>query len=241
MSRNFTGSSLIRLLRDAGALDADDAAAPPDFAQVLGLWLNAFDAVALHAALQSMPTLAAAAPQPLAASVALVADGERLRATLAAAIDGAAGAAGAPAPGKWALPQTASEAAAVEAAAAADYATHYKRHLDLQRQMELRIAPFRAHVRQHLRSRSQALAQLAALDEVLEQTLGAREQRLLASVPVFLERRFDALRRSGEAALGAFDAEWRAVLRAELDHRLQPVLGLMDALGAAPGPMQVTT
>ena len=77
---------------------------------------------------------------------------------------------------------------------------------------------------------------------ILPETL----QKLLATAPLLLERRFEAMRTKAEhdaalttpdaqphAWLQHFDREWQAHLLAELDLRLQPVLGLVEALGQA--------
>jgi hypothetical protein len=133
--------------------------------------------------------------------------------------------------------------------AAPDYGAFHKRYLDQQRQMELRIGPFRAHVREVMARASARLQQLAALDAVLEQTLGPREQRLMGSVPVFLERRFELLRQAQPAAvpqgasrwLAQFENEFQQVLLAELNSRLQPVVGMMEAFSRALEPMLTTS
>ena len=78
---------------------------------------------------------------------------------------------------------------------------------------------------------------------------GTREQQLMGTVPVVLERRFEQLRTAhalGRAAaqqpddpaawrqpcgwLHRFGQELEAALLAELEVRLQPVTGLMEAL-----------
>src|SRR5690606_28745184 len=71
----------------------------------------------------------------------------------------------------------------------ADYAAHGPRYLDLQKQMETRLLALRMQVRHALAQGSPGLQQLAALDAVMEQMLGIREQRLWASLPGHLERR----------------------------------------------------
>ena len=74
----------------------------------------------------------------------------------------------------------------------------------------------------------------------MDQTLGVREQRLLSSVPVFLERRFEHLRkaqtqddpllwRQPGGWLHTFNQEVQDALLAELEVRLQPALGLIEA------------
>jgi hypothetical protein len=103
-------------------------------------------------------------------------------------------------------------------------------------------------VRQVLSQASPRLRQLAALDAVLEQALTRREQMHLPAVTTLMQRRFDALRREhrqaavaavpednegapqAEAWRDTFRKEWTQVLLAELDLRLDPVAGLIDAL-----------
>jgi hypothetical protein len=115
-----------------------------------------------------------------------------------------------------------------------------QRHLELQRQMEQMIQPLREHVQQALSRVSPRLRQLAALDAVMAQALVAREQAVMPTVATLLERRFaqlraqaneDAATEAAGAWLEDFAGEWRQALLAELDLRLQPVLGLIEALG----------
>jgi hypothetical protein len=95
---------------------------------------------------------------------------------------------------------------------------------------------------------SPALRQLVALDAVMEQMLGAREQKLWTSVPVYLERRLEHWRqhhqqtvatqageddpirwRQAGGWIAAFQRDMRDMMLAELHQRLQPILGLMEA------------
>ena len=90
----------------------------------------------------------------------------------------------------------------------------------------------------------------AALDAVLEQALATRERNLLATLPLLLAKRFGHLYKAHQEALGdrlALDdpemwmrpggwlamycRDMQAVLLAELEVRLQPVAGLIEALG----------
>ena len=65
--------------------------------------------------------------------------------------------------------------------------------------MDTRLLALRAQVRHAIAKGRPALRQLAALDAVMEQMLGAREQRLWASLPSHLERRLaHRHRRTGE-------------------------------------------
>lgn len=212
LRRPLHRSALVRQL--AGYLPAPPDAARQDLAERLGGWLDVRDAIALHAAHQALPTLAPrrAATRPAVAD--LHAALQRLRATLRQGI------AAAPA-----LPIEPQDSA---------FAPHHQRCLDHQRRMEAAIEPFRAHVRQSLAAASPRLARLAALDATLDQLLGGREQRLLSGVPAFLKARFEQLRQSHPDTWPApFEQELQQALVAELDLRLQPVTGLIEALAEA--------
>lgn len=214
-----------------------DAEAPrQDIAQRLGQWVGAFDAMALHAAHQSVKAIDAAKARAKAGpAVAVDAQLQQVRAVLAQAItakkDGA-GAGGKRPRHLHAQPEPAPKA---EVVTEADYAPYRQRHAELQRNMELMIAPLREHVREALAQASPPLRQLAALDTVWEQLLAVREQRLLATVPKLMEKRFKQLRqahRQDEDPLawqGAFGQEWQQVVLAELGVRLAPVVGLVQA------------
>lgn len=209
-------SALVRQL--VGYLPAPPDAPRQDLAERLGQWLNVHDAIALHAAHQPLPAaLPALAPrgavtQPRAAD--LLAALQRLRATLQQGI-------------------AAPPALAVEPQDSA-FAPHHQRCLDQQRRMETAIEPFRAHVRHTLAATSPRLARLAALDATLERLLGGREQRLLSGVPAFLKARFEQLRQTRpDDWPEPFEQELQLALVAELDLRLQPVTGLIEALAQA--------
>ena len=217
MRSDFGSSTLVRLLGEWAPVDAQ--ASGMDFAERLGLWLNAFDAIGLQAAHQSIRAIRSAAPgTPLDArsrrGQTVDEDFQQVRSTLAHAI--------------------ARDLAPLEGAAQTEktsYAPYRQRHLELQRQMEQMITPLRDHVRQALLPVSAPLRQLAALDAVLEQMLATREQTLLPAVTALLERRFVQLRdANSEDWLQTFENDWRQALRAELDLRLEPVAGLIEAL-----------
>ena len=201
-----------------------------DVAERLSLWLDAFDAIKLHAAQQPIKTTAAEERPPDARPAmtrAVEAEFHRVRTALVKAM-------------------TANDGSRAHEADAG-YAPYRQRYLDRQRHMELTIGPLRAQVRQALSRASPQLGQLATLDAVLDQTLGGREQKLLSTVPVLLERRFEHLRKTHQLGLDPaqqddpalwaqaggwlddFGKEMQAVLLAELEVRLQPVEGLMEA------------
>lgn len=209
LRRPLHRSTLVRQL--AGYLPAPPDAARQDLAERLGGWLDVRDAIALHAAHQALPALAPrrAATQPAVADLQAALQG--LRATLRQGI--------AAPPARPVDPEDSA------------FSLHHQRCLDQQRRMETAIEPFRAHVRHTLAATSPRLARLAALDATLERLLGGREQRLLSGVPAFLKARFEQLRQSQPDTWPApFEQELQQALLAELELRLQPVTGLIEAL-----------
>ncbi|MDO8903619.1 DUF3348 family protein [Hydrogenophaga sp.] len=196
-----------------------------DVAERLGQWLNVADAIALRALHQALPAVKLRArlhgvvmPTP----VELQAELQRVRQTLERAI-------------------TRHDADLTEH----EFAPVHQHVLDLQRHMDMRIGALRDHVRQTLSMASPRLAQLAVLDASLQQLLGGREQHLLSTLPSFLKARFARVRKAGEATetpdtpaeadatetapATTLAADLHALLRAELDLRLQPVHGMIGA------------
>ncbi len=211
MRNDFSSSRLVRLLGPWTSAQAD--ACGMDFAERLGLWVSAFDAIRLQGTLQTIeaidaPVPARARPRP-ARVAALEDDVRRVRSTLAHAI--------------------AQELLPLPGEADKGFAPYQQRHLELQRQMEQMIGPLRAHVREALSGVSTRLRKLAALDAALDEVLAPREQAVMPATATLLKRRFEQLRKAGEP-LAAFETDWRQALLAEADLRLEPVLGLVEAL-----------
>lgn len=220
---------------------ADVAESRQSFAERLGDWLDLSDAISLSAALK--PGAASGAGEGAKAAV-LREEYARTRAFLTEAIGADDVATAGNARIKFPLP------AAGIPVESADFAPYHRYYLAQQREMEASINPLRANARAALASASPAFRQLAALDAVLEEAMRARERSLLATVPLLLGKRFDRLRagHSSQLAeaglpdamelwirpggwLAAFCKETQGVLLAELDFRLQPVMGLIEALG----------
>lgn len=215
------------------------------FTERLGQWLDWTDAIALAAAL-SREAVARPLNDRSAAAAQTVADElVKVRNQLADAImaDGLFGSGQRPV--KLAKPVT---GAAPEPAL--EFAAYHRACLAHQRAMTASLAPLRERVRQALTALSPALGRLAALDAVFDEALGKRERHLLSTVPVLLQQRFERLRQAHSAtdsqALGApsaadrkSPAPWLAeyardmqqVLLAELDLRLQPIEGMVEAMG----------
>lgn len=207
------GSELTRLL--ARLSDVPPAEGRPAFAERLGQWLGWTGDIALSAALNATP------PASTEAGADGVAEEEadllRLRADLDAAIT--------------ARPREPD-------AGPIDFDPHRRHCLAQQVSMQEAIAGLRLRLRHSLARRSAVLARLAAIDEVMEQTLAPHERRLMALVPLRLQAHFERMQRAAEPDDGrwpeAFRDDMNCVLRAELAHRLLPAQGLLDALRLHP-------
>jgi len=224
---NFNRPALVRQLAGflpEGAPALADAHRQ-DLAERLGQWLNVADAITLSSAHPSIAALGARAAQQSvrasAAAEALPAELERVRATLTRSIT-------------TRDPKHRPDPNDLDT----EFALFHQRHQDQQRRMEMSVTALREHVRQTLAKGAPRLAQLAALDAVMDQMLGGREQRLLAALPSHLKARFKSLRQAAAASdspgdlcwLPRFEAELEQTLLAELEHRLQPVVGMIEAL-----------
>lgn len=238
-SRHHVGQArLLRLLQDWSRVEAESSRL--DAAERLSGWLGAMDAVTLDGALQSIEAYPSQTRRP---GEAIDADALARR-LQQRTLDIAAGLSPA-VPATAPLPPRGSRGEATQSppdVPVVTYAPYYQRYLDLQKRMEQQVGGLRAEVRQALTPGSPALRQLVALDAVMEQMLGPRAQKLLASVPVFLERRFQHWRQAHERTpqpatqwhqpggwVHAFEHDMREMLLAELHLRLRPLLGLVEA------------
>jgi hypothetical protein len=217
--RTLVPSPLARLLRAWARLDTN--AAPADPAGRLGEWLSAVDSVRLDAALQAIDRYAASARE-VASAVDVKALAERHQRFLTDTAD-------------W-LRSLPLMDEALGDGQVTSYGPCQQRYLTVQKQLENRVNAWRAKVRQTLATGTAQMRQLAALDGVLDEMLSPREQRLLTSISVYLERRFNHRRQ----AVSPDDARWvdgfnhdmRHMLLAELHHRQQAIQGLVDAASA---------
>ena len=231
---SFNSSRLVHLL--AGLTAVEVSGPTSSLAERLGPWLGWADAISLSAVL--------AGPQPRPPGSqdgtplrpdAVSREFTRVRDQLARAID---------ADETFAAPPPSLP---TEEPDFAPYRRSYQSH---QRAMEAGIQPLRTNLRATLEATgSPGLSRLAALDAVLDRALAARERSLLASVPALLEKHFKRLRKAhredadapqdisgasrrppSDTWLAAYGRDVRRVLIAELDVRLQPVEGLIEAL-----------
>ena len=206
MRSNFGRSRLVRLLEVGAPLAADSGGM--DLAERTSLWIGAFDAIRLQGVQRSLRAAdgsAAMTPAAAHARVQRLADNlQRVRGALVAAI-------------------------AREVEVDGTYAPWRQRHLDLQRHMEQMLATLREQVREGMAAISPRLRQLATLDAALQEVTAPRELGLMPVAADLLQRRYEQLRAGEEPADAAFAPLWREALLAELELRLEPVTGLVEA------------
>ena len=196
-----TAAALVRSLARLGDTGVPDSGA--DFAERLSQWVGWTDAIALSAALDGAVVAPAVAGAPPTDQEAI--ECRRTREAWESAIQAPM------APG-------------------VDFAPYRQRCLSRQQMMEAGIAPMRARLRARLAASSPQAARLAAVDALMEQLLGPREQRLLSGVPALLQKHFERLQGQSEDWPQALDRELQELLLAELDLRFQPIEGLLEAL-----------
>ncbi|MEM8497922.1 MAG: DUF3348 family protein [Pseudomonadota bacterium] len=115
-----------------------------------------------------------------------------------------------------------------------------------QRMLDSKLNNLRQYIRNSASGLSIKLAQLAKLDEVLADTLAAHERKSFAQVPAMLEHRFiEQLQRTQAAQLeelhGSFCRDLQALLLAELEVRMLPVIGLIESIEAEASNQQTVT
>lgn len=226
--RRFHRSRLIRVLEDLAVVTVADSRQP--LGERLGQWLDFKDAISLYSVLHGGPSGDAGRRATAVAGLDLKHEVARVRAEL---LDGILS-------DIQLDPNETSASEALGTQGRIEFTPYNRSYLSHQRSMQTAVNGLRAQLRAVASTRSPALRQLAALDGELEKALGARERGLLAALPVFLGKRFEQLFAQGAEAgddpasrawLPGFCREMQAVLCAELDLRLQPVFGLLDALG----------
>lgn len=137
-----------------------------------------------------------------------------------------------------------------------DFTPFHRYYLAHQREMKAAIGNLRTNARRVLAATSGAGRQLAGLDAIFEKSLAAREQTLLANIPILLASSFEQRYAEHRAAMAddatengndpttwtrpgswleGFCNDAKRVLLAELELRLKPVAGLIAALTNAPG------
>ena len=251
---HFHRSRLLRTLVDL--TDFEPSVPTRPLAETLGQWISFTDAIALAGVYGAYgtngggnpdPTPARRGGQPASVEAALVHTFAQARKALEQAIEGN----DVPSHGHSRLVRPSPEAG-MSAEQASDYAPYRRYHQAHQRHQEQAVGALRATLRAAAARISPQLKQLAALDAAYEAILGEREATLLATIPSLLEKRFHTLRRAHQHVqlqppraddpshwmrpggwLARYSHEMNQVLLAELDLRLQPAVGLLEAIHPA--------
>lgn len=236
---------LVRFLSELAV--ADIAVSHKNFTERLGRLVDLSGSIALARVHGTLATTTATSGQETGAAVSGESMIEAFLARRAAIIESISKSF---APGKrssWsAFP---GAMAATPAGDAASYERYKVFYLHQQREIASRLDELRAAIRAALAARSSRLARLAVLDATLDETLSAATQKVFCEVPGLLGRRFQYLYRchqqkiSGQQGedlpqswvqpggwLDQFAREMQGSLLAELEARLQPLVGLLEAL-----------
>lgn len=235
-------SALLHFLSEKGMVNA--AVEPGEVGQRLADWLDFRQAIALQAFIGSVDD-----PQGPPARATARVDATVLRARFTqvrAALEQSIAQGTAPAPG---LPRIDMPPPELEQPIDPKTAFDPFRRFCIghQRQMDSIIRSLRAQLRGMLDKGTAPHKQLASLDAIFENVLLEREARLLGNIASSYEKRFakalkQHMKQLVEAAqtdepaprtdrwLKPMCEDMRSALLAELDLRLQPVLGLIDAL-----------
>ncbi|WP_322011986.1 DUF3348 domain-containing protein [Paraburkholderia sp. J12] len=213
----LSGPTLVRLL--ARLAEADVSGPQQPLADRLSQWLGWTDAIglstALNAPLNAQPREGAARPAMAPSfdreDAALVVNA---RSALTKAITRAC----APPDTRRGARANAHPNPGTDPDAPADYAELRQDYLSIQQMMETEVGQLRGRLRALLAAQTPALARLAAVDAIMERSLGAREQRVLATIPALLGTHFERLRRAGQQALADAEASGDNMeIRAETD------------------------
>lgn len=242
------GSELLRFLQEKGLLDI--AVHTQDVGQALGDWFNFRQAIALQgffSALSSTPDTPALATVRVDRRVLNQRFSQIRDALEQSILQGTAPAPGMP---RIEAPQTELDHPIDTKTAFDPYRRFAVGH---QRQMEQVIKGLRTQLRGMLETGGAPHKRLAALDAIFENVLMDRENRLLGQIPLAFEKRFARVLQSHmkqllqsaqadepaprtTAWLAPLLEDLRTALLTELDLRLQPLLGLIEALSQDSSP-----
>ncbi|HET8704882.1 MAG TPA: DUF3348 family protein [Pseudomonadales bacterium] len=232
----FSSSRLIRALSELAV--ANTEVAEQQFAAKLGLLFDFSDALNLSAALKPQPFTgtesASAALNKAAEEYARVKNA--LSQSIRSSFTDSASA-------RFKLPVMESLDFSNLSNSFEPYLRFYAAH---QRDMDLTTRHLRATLRDRFAETSAAMKQLTTLDAALDDILAEKARKLFAGVPKLLEKRFIQLFQSEKNSassngsdsetnqpvqwLSRFHQDMQMVLLAELDVRLEPALGLLEAV-----------
>ncbi|TAM03031.1 MAG: DUF3348 family protein, partial [Paraburkholderia sp.] len=164
----LSGPTLVRLL--AQLADADFAEPPQSLSDRLSQWLVWTDAIALSTALSGQPP--AVATGTAGARAFGGDDATNLCTSVRSALTKVIAREHAPA--QRGVRAAAHVAPMDEPAGQVDYGEYRQRHLAIQQTLETEIGQLRGRLRAMLAAKTPALARLAAVDAIMERSLGTR-------------------------------------------------------------------
>ncbi|WP_418320691.1 DUF3348 family protein [Piscinibacter sakaiensis] len=207
---SFNQSQLVRLLSDLQVAEVADS--PQTVAERLSQWVGWTDSIAVADILAGLDHAPPRRTPRAGSRTSAADDAARLRADLARDIS--------------ADPLLADADAADRASCRACYLAH-------QQSMQGRITALRDKLRTTLALRSAELGQLAALDAAFERALAARERQSLGAIPALLDKAFAQAPAAGSP--DAIGPTMQRLLLAELELRMSPIDGMIDALAEQAG------
>lgn len=236
---NLNSSRLVRFLTDLAVSNTEPA--QQQFAERLGRFLNFSDAITLSAALDEADKQRFDAHP--ASKDTIEEEFLQTRHSLVTAI--AKSCAPTVEQARIKLPTIPTIGPFDQAAIFDRYHRFYATH---QQSMDTSVRSLRATIRNAIAGVSPALKQLVVLDAAYDEMLSERSRKLFSTIPKLLEKRFDFLFKQHQETLATryqeddrntwtqtggwiarFNNELQGLLLAELDVRLQPVLGLVEA------------
>ena len=228
-------SRLVRFLADM--LDADAQVSHQRFIERLGQSFNLADSIKISAVHEQQ--IEALTTTPDVEKAAIKEEFERVRAAIiSSAVQSFESGSDSI---RTRFPRPRPEMTTEQIMSAEPYMTFY---VAQQRNIDFRIRDLHASTRDALTTLSPQIARLAALDAVLAEPLLAPARRAFVIVPRLLRHRFETLleahhrdnadehsvRERWELTLAQFQQEMQGVLLAEIETRLLPTLGLIEAL-----------
>ena len=242
-----SSSNIVKLLQEWNTSEAVPLGG--DWLDQLSRWLGPADAITLSASHQLMRDTATArqSSDDVARSVNLDLELRNVRADLLKAI-------GPPQQAKSRDMRTGGTDKTIEPMEGIqDYSGYRQRYAEFQRRVEWRVDPLRKHCRRVLSESCARLQKLADLDVTLEHIFAAREKAMFNKIPAILERRFvdrkseylstltlvvtddpeqpPEVNRKSLAWVCKFEQDFHAIISAELDARLEPIAGMIEAYG----------
>jgi len=234
-------SRLVRFLAELSTLKVDSS--QQNLAEQLGRLIDLSDSITLARALGRRPSSAGERCVDSAARVHqdLLETRERMMRAIARSFAPETG------PTRIKVPSSRANAPADKLQTFEPYQRFYVMH---QAEMDTGIESLRLRVREGISGFAPELAQLADLDKTLSDSLAVHSRKLFSVIPKLLEQRFQQLLAEHQAQglsdtdennqpahwlvpggwLERFYQDMRELLLAEFDVRLQPVLGLLEAL-----------